>query len=95
MHLALAFIAFAAVIAGSRAARADPLLRSHATALTVLADGALVPILVLRHAHLRPHSLGGLYEKIFLAIELLWLSLVSWSIVSARAGPRPPFSAAA
>jgi hypothetical protein len=41
VHLALAFIAFAAVIvgtsAGSRAARDDPLLRSHATALTVLA----------------------------------------------------------
>jgi hypothetical protein len=30
-----------------------------------------VPILLLGHAHLRPHSLGGLYEKIFLAIELL------------------------
>jgi hypothetical protein len=80
VHLALAFIAFAAVIvgtiAGSRAARADPLLRSYATVLTVLAYGALVPILLLGHAHLRPHSLGGRYEKIFPAIELLWLSLV-------------------
>jgi hypothetical protein len=41
------------------------------------------------------HSLGGLHEKIFLAIELLWLSLVSWSIVSARAGQRPPVGVAA
>jgi hypothetical protein len=43
------------------------------------------------HVHLRPHSLGGLYEKLFLAIELVWLLVVSLSIVSPR--ERRPVSA--
>jgi hypothetical membrane protein len=98
VHLALAFIAFAGVIvgtiAGSRAARAQPLLRSRATVLTALAYSALVPVLLLGHAHLRPRSLGGLYEKLFLAIELLWLAVVSWSIVSSQAERRVPAIAA-
>lgn len=99
MHLALAFIAFAAVIvgtiAGSRAARTQPLLRSRATVLAALADAALVPVLLLGHAHLRPNSLGGLYEKLFLAIELAWLFVVSWPIASQRARERVPAVAAA
>jgi hypothetical membrane protein len=99
VHLLLAFVAFAGVvvgtIAGSRAARADPLLRSRSTALTALAYAALVAILLLGHAHLRPRSLGGLYEKIFLAIELLWLYVVSWSISGTRTVARAPADAAA
>jgi hypothetical protein len=71
-------------IAGSRVARAEPLLQSRATALTALAYAALIPVLLLGRAHLRPHSLGGLYEKLFLAIELVWLLVVSASIVSPR-----------
>jgi hypothetical membrane protein len=99
VHLLLAFVAFAGVtvgtIAGSRAARSDGLLRSHSVALSGLAYGALVPILLLGHAHLRPHSLGGLYEKIFLAIELVWLLVASSSIIAAGAGRRAPAHAAA
>ena len=90
MHLVLAFIAFAAVIvgtiAGSPAARTQPLLGSRASVLAALAHAALVPVLLLGHAHLRPNSLGGLYEKLFLAIELAWLFVLSWPI----AGQRPP-----
>jgi len=92
VHLALAFIAFAGVIvgtiAGSRAARTQPLLRSRATVLAVLAYAAIVPVALLGHAHLRPNSLGGLYEKLFLAIELAWLFVVSWSIAGQRAPRR-------
>jgi hypothetical protein len=32
---------------------------------------------LLGKAHLRPHSLGGLWEKLFLAVELAWLLLAS------------------
>jgi hypothetical membrane protein len=99
VHLALALIAFTAVIvgtiAGSRAARTQPLLRSRATVLAALAYAALVPVLLLGHAHLRPNSLGGLYEKLFLAIELAWLVVVSWPIASQRARERVPAAAAA
>ena len=40
--------------------------------------------------HLRPHSLSGLYEKIFLAIELLWLWLVAWPISAHGQGNARP-----
>lgn len=93
VHLALAFVAFAAVLVGtisaSHAARASELLRSRASAFTMLAYAAIVPILLLGHAKLRPHSLGGLYEKLFLAVELVWL------FVAARALVRAPVAAPA
>ena len=43
--------------------------------LAVLSWGALVPVLLLSRSHLRPHSLGGLYEKVFLGVELAWFLL--------------------
>jgi len=77
VHLALAAIAFIAVVVGTRletrALRTEAAWRPVAPALTVLSWGALVPVLLLGKAHLRPHSLGGLYEKLFLAVELAWL----------------------
>jgi hypothetical protein len=63
----------------SRELRRDPRWRPVATRLLVLASGALVPIVLLGHERLRPHSLGGLYEKTFLAVELIWfLVLATW-----------------
>jgi hypothetical protein len=80
-------------LAGSRVARAQQLLRPRAPALLVLAYAALVPVVLLGNAHLRPHSLGGLYEKLFLAIELAWLFVVSWSIAIPPAPERVPAAA--
>jgi hypothetical membrane protein len=80
VHLTLAAIAFFAVLFG--AALATRRLRAVAgwsavvPALTVLSIGALLPLLALGHAGLHPHSLGGLYEKIFLAVELSWFATV-------------------
>jgi hypothetical membrane protein len=77
VHLAVAGIAFVAVVLGTRvvtrALRAEDAWRPVTAPLAVLSWGALVPILLLGHSHLRSHSLGGLFEKIFLAMELLWL----------------------
>lgn len=99
VHLALAFVAFAAVVVGtaaaSRATRAGGPLRSRSGVLLALAAGALVPIVLLAHAKLRPHTLGGLYEKIFLAIELLWLFIVAWTIWRAPDAPAAPPAAVA
>jgi hypothetical protein len=53
--------------------------------MTPLSWGALIPLLLLGHSHLRANSLGGLYEKIFLAAELLWPLLVAVPIP-----PSPP-----
>jgi hypothetical protein len=40
--------------------------------LSVLSWAALVPIVLLGRTHFRPHSLGGLWEKVFLGLELAW-----------------------
>jgi hypothetical membrane protein len=76
-HLALAALAFVGVLLGTRlttrALAADEAWRALRPLLAVLSWGALVPALLLAHARLRPESLGGLYEKLFLALELAWL----------------------
>jgi hypothetical membrane protein len=85
VHLLLALIAFAAVVVGallaSRVIRRAPGWQPVAAALTVISWLAIVPILLLGHAKLRPHSLGGLWEKSFLGLELLWLAVAAAWIV--------------
>ncbi|HEX4778095.1 MAG TPA: hypothetical protein VFW74_15060, partial [Acidimicrobiia bacterium] len=95
LHLLFAFVAFIAVIVGTRlttrALRGDARWRPALPPLNVLSWGALAPILLLGHAHLRPHSLGGLYEKVFLAMELAWFLVASvWIARSVADGSRGP-----
>ena len=77
VHVLVAAVAFVAVVLGTRfstrALRLEPGWQPVIGPLAVLSWGALVPILLLGHAHFRPESLGGLYEKLFLAVELAWL----------------------
>jgi hypothetical membrane protein len=81
LHLLFAAIAFVAVIVGAcittRALRTDARWRPVIVALIVLSWGALVPVVLLAHARLRRNSLGGLWEKLFLAIELAWFLVAS------------------
>lgn len=81
VHLALAGVAFVAVAVGTRLAtralRAEPRWRPAIVPLAMLSWGALLPILLLGRAHLRPHSLGGLWEKVFLGVELAWILLAA------------------
>ena len=85
VHLLLAAIAFVAVVVGTRletrALRGDASWKPVTPTLIVLSWGALVPVLLLGKAHLRPHSLGGLYEKLFLAVELGWLLVAAAWVV--------------
>lgn len=88
IHLLLAAIAFVAVAVGTRTltrtlAR-DADWRPVVPLLAILSWGALVPVLLLGHSRLRPHSLGGLYEKLFLGVEIAWL--LAAALWSARAG---------
>ncbi len=77
VHLVLAFVAFLCVVLGAiivtTALRPIPRWSRISGPLTVLAWGALIPLLLLGHTHFRRHSIGGLYEKVFLGVELLWL----------------------
>ena len=77
VHLVLAFVAFICVLVGallvSHALRSLPRWAPVAVPLSVLAWGALIPLLLLGHTHLRRASIGGLYEKLFLGMELVWL----------------------
>ena len=81
VHIALAAVAFIAVVIGTRivtrSLRRLPAWRPVGLPLTLLSWGALVPVVLLGKAHLRPHSLGGLYEKIFLGVELAWFLVVA------------------
>jgi hypothetical membrane protein len=89
VHAVLAVVAFAAVVLGTRvvtrALRANPGWRPVAAPLTVLSWGALVPIVLLGRTHLRAASLGGLYEKAFLGVELAWF-LVAAAWIAAGTG---------
>jgi hypothetical membrane protein len=87
IHLLLAGIAFVAVAAGtvliSRRLGADPAWRRARPYLLAISLLAIVPgllaILVIR----RPLGDFGLYERIFLGLEILWLVVASMSARSA------------
>jgi len=92
VHLAVAFVAFLAVlvgtILGSIALRAQSRWRRVAIPMGILSWGAIVPLLLLGRVGFHPHSLGGLYEKIFIGMELLWLALAAGCIAQGSAETR-------
>lgn len=81
VHLALAGVAFVGVAVGTRlATRAlgrEPRWRPAIVPLAVLSWGAFLPAILLGKSHLRAHSLGGLWEKVFLGVELAWILLAA------------------
>lgn len=84
VHVALAGIAFLAVVVGTllvtRVLRREPGWKPVAR---VLSWAALVPIVLLGRTHFRPHSLGGLWEKVFLGIELAWFLAACLGVLAA------------
>jgi hypothetical membrane protein len=77
VHVLLAGIAFFAVLIGtvafSLAARRSAPWQPFRHVLLAISLIAFIPLLLLGHAHFGVHTLGGLYEKLFIAIELVWL----------------------
>lgn len=84
IHLFLAFIAFIAVLLAmimfNRLVFLTSAVRGNSYALTVI---AVISLVLLSHAGFRPHSFGGLYERIFLAVVLVWEVTLAWYIRAA------------
>jgi hypothetical membrane protein len=91
VHLVLAFIAFTAIAIGailiSANLRSDPAWRPAAPVLLGLSIAGAVAYLLLGAALKHHHPPSGLYERIFLGLELLWIAAVA--IVITRRTPAP------
>jgi hypothetical protein len=79
VHLVLAFIAFTCIAIGtiliSASLLADPAWRPAARVLLVISIAGALAYLLLGTAH--HHAPGGLYERIFLGLELLWIAVAA------------------
>jgi hypothetical membrane protein len=86
VHLVLAIIAFIAIAVGailiSASLMSDPAWRSAAPALLAISIAAALACLVLGGASKHHHAPGGLYERIFLGLELLWIAVAALAITS-------------
>jgi hypothetical membrane protein len=88
VHLALAFIAFTCVTIGtiliSISLRSDPAWRSAGGVLLAVSLAGAAGFLLLGAAAGHKHAPGGLYERIFLGLELLWIALAAGYIAAKR-----------
>jgi hypothetical membrane protein len=94
VHLALALIAFPCVALGtiliSIGLRADPAWHGLATALLAVSLAGAAAFLLLGAALGHKHAPGGLYERIFLGLELLWIALAAARLTAKTAGAIRP-----
>jgi hypothetical membrane protein len=81
VHLALALIAFPCMVVGttliSFGLRSDPAWRTASTLLLAVSLAGAAAFLLLGSAFGHKHAPGGLYERVFLAVELLWIALAA------------------
>jgi hypothetical membrane protein len=91
VHLILAFIAFVCVMAGtvitSVSLRGDEHWRPFTPMLLAVSIAGVAAFLLMGHAVGHRHAPGGLYERIFLGLELLWLALAA--LPALRKGQQP------
>jgi len=77
VHLILGFIAFTAITIGtiviSASLTSDPAWRPAASVLLAISVAGALAYLLLGTANKYHHAPGGLYERIFLGLELLWI----------------------
>ena len=86
VHLLIAFIAFLAaaiaLLVLNRLASVMELRRSNTRILVGFSGIAIVSLVLLAHAGFQPHSIGGLYERVFLASVLAWQAALALFIRS-------------
>ena len=88
VHLVLAFIAFTcitiAAILMSASLMSDPAWRPAAPILLAISIAGALAYLLLGTATRHHHAPGGLYERIFLGLELLWMLIAAIVIAGRR-----------
>jgi hypothetical membrane protein len=93
VHLVLAFIAFTCIAIGaiviSASLMSDPAWRPVAPALLAISIAAVVAYLLLGAALKHTHGPDGLYERIFLGLELLWIALAALTIARQTPANQP------
>jgi hypothetical membrane protein len=89
VHLVLAFVAFTAITIGailiSASLLSDPAWRPAARVLLAISVAGALAYLLLGQALKHHHAPGGLYERIFLGLVLLWIVIAA--IAAARRTP--------
>jgi hypothetical membrane protein len=84
VHLVLAFIAFTCITIGviliSASLMSDPAWRPAAPVLLAISVAGACAYLLLGTAGKHHHAPGGLYERIFLGLELLWIVVAAVAI---------------
>lgn len=89
-HIALALIAFPCVAIATLVItahlRLDPRWHGRVGLLLTVAIAGAVALLVMAAAG-HKHAPGGLYERVFLGLELLWIALSAARIAVQRRGP--------
>ncbi|MGH3203335.1 MAG: DUF998 domain-containing protein [Streptosporangiaceae bacterium] len=93
VHLVLAFIAFTAITIGaiviSASLMSDPAWRPAAPVLLAISVAGALTYLLQGAALKHHHAPGGLYERIFLGLELLWIAVAAITIARRTAAVQP------
>jgi hypothetical membrane protein len=93
VHLILAFIAFTCIVIGtiliSASLISDQSWRPAAPVLLAISVAGAVAYLLLGTAQKHHHAPGGLYERVFLGLELLWIAVAAVAIIR-RTPPAQP-----
>jgi hypothetical membrane protein len=93
VHLILAFIAFTCIVIGtiliSASLISDQSWRPAAPVLLAISVAGTVAYLLLGTAQKHHHAPGGLYERVFLGLELLWIAVAAVAIIR-RTPPAQP-----
>jgi hypothetical membrane protein len=92
VHLVLAFIAFTCITIGailiSASLMSDPAWRPAAPVLLAISVAGAMAYLLLGTAGQHHHAPGGLYERIFLGLELLWIAAAAIAIARRTSATR-------
>ena len=70
--------------------RSDPAWRSNGAVLLAVSAAGAAAFLLLGTAFGHKHAPGGLYERIFLGLQLLWIALAASFIVARRSPSNRP-----
>jgi hypothetical membrane protein len=86
VHLLLAFIVFISSLVGmillTKRFRVVQVWHNTTSLLISITILAIVSLVLMGHVGIRPHSLGGLYERVSLGSVLLWEGAVAIKIIS-------------